>query len=116
MKKKIPNLGKSGLGQNYRKAFSSIYYYLECISEGSNARTKYLAKRSFLHRKILKYEEYYSLDEYENVINESNSDQIRKLNHLVDMLNSMRGDKNFKDEELNKIVNQINSIFGVKYE
>ena len=113
MKKKIPNVGKFGLGQNYKKAFSSIHYYLECITEGSNARTKHLAKRSFLHRKILKYEEYYPLSEYENVINEFNSDQIGKLNQLVDQLNFIRGDKNFKDEELNKIMSEINSLIGV---
>ena len=52
MKKKIPNVGKFGLGQNYKKAFSSIHYYLECITEGSNARTKHLAKRSFLQKNI----------------------------------------------------------------
>lgn len=113
MKKRIPNVGKFGLGQNYKKAFSAIHYYLECITEGSNARTKYLAKRSFLHRKILKYEEYYPSSEYENVITEINSDHIEKLNQLVDKLNFLRVDKNFKDEELNNILNEIDSLIGV---
>ena len=45
-KKIVPNLGNKYLSTDFRKAFSSIEYYIECNEANVNARTKYLSKRN----------------------------------------------------------------------
>tara|TARA_B100000686_G_C16801940_1_gene986716 strand:- start:6434 stop:6781 length:348 start_codon:yes stop_codon:yes gene_type:complete len=112
MKRKIPNLNKENISKNYRKAFSTVDYFLECCQEKVDPRTKHLSKRSFLHRKIQKYGEYFDSEEYKDVVNESNCDVISKLDDLVDQLNKFREQKNLEVEELILIIKQINFIIG----
>mgnify|MGYP001162227097 CR=1 FL=1 len=114
MKRKIPNLNKENISKNYSKAFSTVDYYLECCQEKVDPRTKHLSKRSFIHRKIQKYEEYFDPEEYENVVNESNFMIISKLDDLVDQLNNFRVQNKLKEKELVSIVKQINSIIELK--
>jgi hypothetical protein len=91
MKKNIPNIcPHSGISYDYRLAFGSLTNYLERVSEGDPARTRHLAKRTFLHRHIPKYEEYFDSREYDNVINDQNHALIEQLNGIVEELNELR--------------------------
>lgn len=91
MKKNIPNIcERSGISYDYRLAFGNLTNYLERVSAGDPARTRYLAKRAFLHRAIPKYEEYFDPQEYDNVINDQNRATVEEINSLVEKLNELR--------------------------
>ena len=91
MKKNIPNIcPHSGISYDYRLAFGNLTNYLERISEGDPARTRHLAKRTFLHRRIPKYEEYFDSQEYDNVINDQNRAVVELINEVVEKLNASR--------------------------
>ena len=95
MKKKIQNIKpKYGLSRDFKIAFGNLSNYLERVRDGESARSRHLAKRSFLHRAIPKYEEYFDPDIYENVITNFNSENIFKINSLINQVNEMRATEN----------------------
>ena len=94
MKKDVPNICKnSNVSYDYSLAFGGLMNYLERVAEDEPPRTRHLALRAFLHRVIPKYEEYFSLAEYNNVINSQNRAVVEKINDTVDKLNELRSQK-----------------------
>ena len=94
MKKNVPNIcNNSNVSYDYSIAFGGLTNYLERVAEDGPPRTRHLALRVFLHRVIPKYEEYFSLAEYNNVINSQNSAVVEKINDTVDKLNELRSQK-----------------------
>jgi len=74
-------------------AFGSLTNYLEKVADNDPPRTRHLAMRAFLHRVIPRYEEYFNLEEYDNVVNNQNSVVVEKINNIVDKLNELRSQK-----------------------
>ena len=94
MKKDVPNICQnSGVSYDYRMAFGSLTNYLEKVADDDPPRTRHLALRAFLHRVIPKYEEYFNLEEYDNVVNDLNSEVVEKINNTVNKLNDLRSQK-----------------------
>jgi hypothetical protein len=94
MKKDIPNICQhSGVSYDYRLAFGGLTNYLERVAAGDPPRTRHLALRTFSHRLIPKYEEYFDPEEYCNVINSQNGAVVEKINNIVDKLNELRAQK-----------------------
>jgi hypothetical protein len=94
MKKDVPNICQhSGVSYDYRLAFGSLTNYLEKVADNDPPRTRHLALRTFLHRVIPRYEEYFNLEEYENVVNSQNSAVVEKINNIVAKLNEQRSQK-----------------------
>ena len=94
MKKDVPNICQnSGVSYDYRMAFGNLTNYLEKVADNDPPRTRHLALRAFLHRVIPKYEEYFDLKEYDNVVNDLNSEVVEKINNTVDKLNELRSQK-----------------------
>lgn len=91
MKLPIQNLSyKTHISLDFRLAYGNLNNYIESIEEGDSPRSRHLAKRTFLHRNILHYEEYFSQEKYENVITDDNRQDIERMNQLVDQLNECR--------------------------
>ena len=94
MKKNVPNICQhSGVSYDYGMAFGSLTNYLEKVADNDPPRTRHLAMRAFLHRVIPRYEEYFNLEEYDNVVNNQNSVVGEKINNIVDKLNELRSQK-----------------------
>lgn len=99
--KKIPNLIPStGISADFRRAFGNLTNYLERIRENDPPRTKHLAKRSFLHRSIPHYEEFFDPSVYENVITDKNKETIRNINLVIDKINESRKENLKEDPNL----------------
>ena len=49
--------------------------------------------RTFFHRVIPKYEEFFDPEEYDNVVNNQNSVVVEKINNIVAKLNELRSQK-----------------------
>lgn len=91
MKIPVPNLcAASGVSYDFRLAYGNLNNYLERVEANESPRTRFLAKRSFLHRPIPHYEEYFNLDKYGAVITDGNREVIARINRLVDRLNALR--------------------------
>ena len=94
MKKDVPNICQnSGVSYDYRMAFGSLTNYLEKVADNDPPRTRHLALRSFFHRVIPKYEEFFDPGEYVNVVNNLNCAVVEKINNIVDKLNELRSQK-----------------------
>ena len=94
MKKDVPNICQnSNVSYDYSFAFGSLTNYLERVADDDPPRTRHLALRTFLHRVIPKYEEYFDPEEYNNVINSQNNAVVEKINNIVDDLNELRSQK-----------------------
>ena len=89
-RKKMPNLSLKGVSTDYKLAFGNLINYLETLDEGAEARTRFLARRTFLNRKIQKYEEFFSSLEYEDVVTPENQLIVSKINSDVDEINKLR--------------------------
>lgn len=91
MKKEVPNIcHNSNVSNDYNLALGSLTNYLERVAADDPPRTRHLALRSFLHRVIPKYEEFFDPGEYDNVINNQNFAVVEKINKIVDKLNELR--------------------------
>ena len=99
--KKIPNIIPStGISTDFRRAFGNLTNYMERIRENDPPRTRHLAKRSFLHRSIPRYEEFFDPSLYEDVITEFNRDTVEKLNLVIDSVNQARKENLKEDPRL----------------
>ena len=94
MKKDVPNIcPKSNVSYDYSLAFGGLTNYLERVADDDPPRTRHLAVRAFFHRVIPKYEEFFSPEEYNNVVNSQNSAIVEKINSIVEKLNELRSQK-----------------------
>ena len=73
----------------YKRVFSPLDYYLECLDEKLNPRTIYLSKRSFLHRKLPKFTEFHPSIETER-FGEDQRKILIQLDKYVDEINFQR--------------------------
>lgn len=126
--KKVPEINdKSGLSEEYRLAYGNLSGYLKRIKDRDHPRTIALAKRAFLHRRILKYSEFFSQNNYIEVATGFNKESVKKIDNIVDKINKFReeiiaksntdfdklSDEDYKTlvsflEDLNKTVSGIN--------
>ena len=91
MKKTVPNVRPaSGVSRDYKIAFGSLTNYLERIRDKEAARTQHLAKRAFLHRHLLRYEEHFDPEIYEDVVTDANREVVAKINAIIDTVNELR--------------------------
>ena len=87
----VPNICPvSRVSRDFRLAYGNLINYLERVEANELPRTRFLAKRSFLHRQIPRYEEYFSPEKYDGVITHENIVVIAGINQLVDRLNALR--------------------------
>jgi hypothetical protein len=94
MKKDVPNIcSKSNVSLDFSLAFGSLTNYLERVDAEDPPRTRHLAMRTFFHRVIPRYEEFFDPEEYDNVVNNQNSAVVEKINNIVDKLNELRSQK-----------------------
>jgi len=94
MKKNVPNICQnSSVSHDYSLAFGNLTNYLERVAADDPPRTRHLALRSFFHRVIPKYEEYFNSEQYSDVINSQNETVVKKINNIVDKLNELRSQK-----------------------
>lgn len=89
-RKKVPNLSSNSVSIDYRIAFGNLTHYLEKIDENADARTKFLARRTFLNRRIQKYEEFFNPLEYEDAITPENHLTVSEINDAVNEINQLR--------------------------
>ena len=89
-RKKVPNLSSNGVSTDYRRAFGSLANYLEKIEEDATPRTRHLARRAFLNRRIQRYDKVFSPLEYEDVVTPENQLIISEINSSVDKINQIR--------------------------
>ncbi len=113
MKKDVPNIShNSNVSYDYSLAFGNLTNYLERVAADDPPRTRHLAMRSFLHRIIPKYQEFFNPEEYSNVINSQNSAVVEKINRLVDRLNELRAQKISDNEVLHPIRVELVSLIS----
>ena len=111
MKTKVPNISPhSGVSTDFLLAYGSLSYYLECIEEGVKPRTKFLSKRSFVHRTIPRYDQLFSPNEYSEVVTKENQKTVECLNKLVDQLNILRQQESPDFRELSLIHKDLNQL------
>tara|TARA_B100000315_G_C14505699_1_gene554495 strand:- start:176 stop:523 length:348 start_codon:yes stop_codon:yes gene_type:complete len=108
--KQVPGLNKNCISNEYILVFGHLDNYIRRIENGEGSRWIKLARRSFLHRPFLLYEEYFPVNEYFDVINDKNKTKIAKLNKIVHSLNEMRLSENTGYDELKILWDQINNI------
>ncbi len=87
-KREVPGYNsETGLATDYMNEITSkIAYLMGANEDGLGELKKAILIKS--QKRLRKYEERYSEDEYLNVINEKNSESIKKLNELADKLNT----------------------------
>lgn len=91
VKTPVPNIcPESGVSRDFRLAYGNLVNYLERVEASEPPRTRFLAKRSLLHRRIPRYEEYFSADKHDGVTTEQNRGVIAAINRVVDRLNTLR--------------------------
>ncbi len=89
--KPVPNICESTqVSYDFKLAFGSLNNYLERVEEGDDSRTRHLAKRAFLHREILCYEDYFGSEVFQDVITAKNKDTVNKINLVVAEINERR--------------------------
>ena len=114
MKKEVPNICKhSGVSYDYRMAFGSLTNYLEKVADNDPPRTRHLALRAFFHRVIPKYEEYFKLEEYDNVVNNQNRVVVENINNIVDKLNEQRSQKVSDFEVLHPLKIALSNLISI---
>jgi hypothetical protein len=89
-----------------------VINFIESIENDEPSRTRHLAKRSFLHREVPRYEVYFSSENFNNVINDANKESVSEINSIVDTINSSRLEGVVEYEVIQplvlKIINLIN--------
>jgi hypothetical protein len=94
MKKDVPNIcPNSNVSYDYALAFGGLTNYLERVAADDPPRTRHLAMRSFFHRLIPKYEEYFEPEVYGNAVNSQNSGIVERIDSIVEKLNELRSQK-----------------------
>lgn len=112
-KKEIPNVSKNGnISRDYILALGSVINFIESIENDEPSRTRHLAKRSFLHREVPYYEAYFSSENFNNVINDENEENIREINSIVDTINSCRLEGVVEYEVIQPLVFRIINLIG----
>jgi hypothetical protein len=115
MKIPVPNLcAASGVSYDFRLAYGNLNNYLERVEANESPRTRFLAKRSFLHRPIPHYEEYFNLDKYGAVITDGNREVIARINRLVDRLNALRESEVTDYEKLAPLRDTLDALVAGK--
>ncbi|MEK6823602.1 MAG: hypothetical protein AABY06_01075 [Nanoarchaeota archaeon] len=84
------NLPEKGISRDYKLSFGNLSNYIEKINEGASSRTKFLARRAFLNRKIPQYGEFFSSQEYLEILSSENQLIILEINKTVDQINKIR--------------------------
>lgn len=111
MKIPVPNLSANNhVSRDFRLAYGNLNNYLERIEDEDPPRSRFLAKRSFLHRNIPRYEEFFSPETYADVVNENNQDVVARINLLVDQLNDCRGNEWVEYETLAPLRNALDQV------
>ena len=95
VKTPVPNIcPESGVSRDFRLAYGNLVNYLERVEASDTPRTRFLSKRSLLHRPIPRYEAYFSSEKYDGVITHKNAVVVARINELVDRLNALREEEN----------------------
>ena len=111
--KTVGNITKAGISSDYIRAFGTVDNCVRRVENKEGHRLIKLASRAFLGRKILKYSEYFSEDEYGSVVNDRNRDVIEKLDELVQELNHIRDVGEVDQERLAELWSEAKStIYG----
>ncbi|MBT3175225.1 MAG: hypothetical protein HN336_10295 [Lentimicrobiaceae bacterium] len=109
----LPELSeKSGLSRKYLIALGSVMNYIEAVEEEAPSRVRYMTKRTFMHRVVLYYDIYFNEDKYIDVVTESTSDAVLKINSYVDKINALRESEQLDHEELRNMVDEIVRIIN----
>ena len=107
----VPNIcSASGVSYDFRLAYGNLNNYLDRVEANESPRTRFLAKRSFLHRPILRYEEFFNPEKYDRVITDMNREVITRLNQLVQHLNELRENEAIDYEKLAPLRNALNAL------
>jgi|APSaa5957512535_1039671.scaffolds.fasta_scaffold300360_2 hypothetical protein len=110
---KISNIStKSGLSRDYSLALGSVINLLESIEDNESSRTMHLAKRSFLHRELPYYEDFFSKERYMNVITDKNKADMKKINNTIDIINSYRLKGIIEYKEIKPLISKIIDLIG----
>lgn len=90
------------MSQDYRNAVNGLRGFISAgmIKEGTDAITSYLPK----------YEEYFSDDEYDNVINDENMNGVRELNAIVEEIRGFTDPDKFPIKRFNQLMKKFDSI------
>jgi len=111
IKKEVPNISKnSNVSRDYIMALGSVINFIEGIESDEPSRTRHLAKRSFLHREIPHYEMYFSSENFNNIINDANKDNVNQINSVVDTINSYRLEGIVDYEIIKPLVSKITNL------
>lgn len=109
----VPNICvATGVSYDFRIAFGNLNNYLERIEENEAPRTRFLARRSFLHRPIPHYQEYFSSEKYNGVITDQNREIVARINAIVDQLNRLREQEITDYETLAPLRNRLNTLIS----
>jgi hypothetical protein len=101
----------SELNPDFCLAFGTLSNYLKRVRSGDTPRSQMLAKRSFLHRAILRYNEFY--EGTESVVAKDNEhlfEVIVKLDLLVDRVNEIRSSGLLDQVELEDLENKLKDL------
>jgi hypothetical protein len=111
MKLTLPNISdKNRLSKDYRLAYGNLNNYLESVEEAAPPRSRFLAKRSFLHRNVPHYDEYFSPDKYDHVVTNENRQLISQLNQFVDQINECREKEIYDYKTLSALRDALDDI------
>jgi hypothetical protein len=112
-KKEILNVSKnSNISRDYILALGSVINFIESIENDEPSRTRHLAKRSFLHREVPRYEVYFSSENFNNVINDANKESVSEINSIVDTINSSRLEGVVEYEVIQPLVSKIINLIN----
>ena len=100
----------NGISYDFRLAYGNLTNYLERIEANEAPRTRFLAKRSFLHRPIPRYGEYFNPEKYNGVITDTNRETIARIDLLIDRLNKLRENEITDYEKLAPLRDALNAI------
>ena len=75
--------------------------------DNDTPRTRHLAKRTFLHRSIPRYQEYFDDQMYLDVINDKNRDTVAKIDALVESINELRENKILEHDRLDSLEKEL---------
>ena len=99
--KKVEDISPTGVSKDYIKAFGPLNFYLRSIYEKhTTQKIKVFSRKNLLNFRFRRYEEWFDPEEYEDIITDKNEETIKRINEIVDELNSLvkRGDIVLKSE------------------
>ena len=90
MTEEVPDVLSTGLSKEYVKAYGRLNLWLRSIYEGrTTVRIKEFAKKNLLNYTFKTYQQWFREDRFVNVVNDVNRDAIRRLDEIVNELNSL---------------------------